>query len=319
MRSPPSQQNNRKQGRSKIFETIERWTQLTWLKGRLNNSARLLVAQKLWHKKLLGVGLYLTLTIVTIAQITAVLIFILSILATIIDTTPILATLINPDLTSVEKFKTIAGFAVEPQTTPSAQGGPQESCKPIEQSWNPDLNSYIDNQVVRLRPSKPAGTIAFKEPISSFFGLELVFKSQMVSGINAIISLKNSNGTLKYAIGDGDFSTVNILYTNSAGIVQQMESMRLPSAINNAETIGVKLNTVEKAENTTVLSTLTYYDKYGDLVSVDLSDMAISNSNKIYTNLLVGLDARQEPHNNVGLEIVSCSIAQMDPSKLLNM
>src|SRR3989344_5153142 len=82
------------------------------------------------------------------------------------------------------------------------------NCSTLKDNWEPDTNTYFEDNKIKLKNGASAGTIFLKNGASSFLNLQLKFKSSMITGINTNISFKNGDDEVKYAIGDGDFKTV---------------------------------------------------------------------------------------------------------------
>ena len=231
-----------------------------------------------------------------------------------------LATFVNPNLTILEKVKTVTGFTGNIVIPAKEQNNDKRECSNIKTYWRPDLNTYIKDNKIHLKEGKTAGALILKNPVSSFLGFEIAFKSSLITGVNTILSFRNSDGNLKYAIGDGDFRAIRYSYTNSAGIMNVREVTKLPVRINNEKEIGFKLNTIEKVQSTLASGVVSYYDSYGQLHNQDLKNIVIPNPKQLYLNIGFGLNSGLEPNNkNVYLELLSCSIIQTEPSRLLNI
>ena len=58
--------------------------------------------------------------------------------------------------------------------------------------WSPDLNTYIQDNKIRLKEGKTAGAIILKNPVSSFLGFEIKFKSSFKPSnpIGVVTSIK---------------------------------------------------------------------------------------------------------------------------------
>lgn len=191
-------------------------------------------------------------------------------------------------------------------------------CSDVENQWRAGKNAYIDGNKVRLREGEIAGSIFFKDTVSNFLDFEITFRSFLKSGINTNFSFKNSDGELKYAIGDGDFKTVRHSYSTERRVMKS-EKLTLPEEIDNNQDIGFEITIVEKKEGYEAISLLTYYDSTGRPNAEDLKNMVISNPQALYLAVGFGLDARREPKNkDAYVEIVSCVITERAPSKNLN-
>ena len=303
----------------RTFRKLERWTTLAGFKDFLKNRARESLHAEGFKKTLRAVVLYSLYLLLTLGQFAALALFTLSIVANFAgSTTPMLSTLINPDLNFTEKIKTITGFTGKVKVGEETDS--VLNCSDPNLHWRPDLNTFIKNNKIFLKAEKSAGTIVLREPVSSFLGLELQLKSLMQSGINIIISFKNSDGTLKYAIGDGDFRTIRYSYTDKNGILRIQEVLKLGNSIYNANEIGFKLTTLEKTDSTLASAIVSYYDIYGRLHNQDLEDINIPNTQQVYLNIGIGIDARQEiQKQDAYIELLNCSIMQTKPSRLLNI
>lgn len=324
MQAPLKFKNNKMRGKTflmKIFHKLEGWTTLAGFKGFLKNKAKNLLRAEGFGQTIAAVAVYSLYLIITVGQFLGLLLLILSIIGNMAgSTTPMLATLINSNLTTLEKIKTITGFTNNIVITNKEQDGNKIECSNIKTYWSPDLNTYIQDNKIRLKEGKTAGAIILKNPVSSFLGFEIKFKSSLLSGINTILSFRNSDGNLKYAIGDGDFRAIRYSYTDKTGVIRVREVSKLPVRINNEKEIGFKLSTIEKAQSTLASGVISYYDAYGQLHNWDLEDINIPNPKQLYLNIGFGLNAGLEPDNKSAyLELLSCSIIQTDPSKLLNI
>ena len=286
----------------RIFQRLERWTTLAGFKEFLKHRAKTLLYADGFNKTLGAIGIYGLYLLVTVIQFTTLIILVLSIVGNIAGSTaPMLATIVISADNDDEKKGEL-------------------NCSDSSLQWRPDLNTYIKENRIYLKDDKHAGTIILKDPVSSFLGFEISFKSSMSTGINTILSFKNSEGTLKYAIGDGDFKTIRYSFTDKTGILQILETTKLPTSINNQEEIGFKLNTLEKAQGTLVSSTISYTDLYNQNNNKDLNDINITSPKQLYLNIGFGIDANLEDSaSQAYLEITNCSIEQNEPSKLLNI
>ncbi|OGZ58227.1 MAG: hypothetical protein A3F94_02550 [Candidatus Spechtbacteria bacterium RIFCSPLOWO2_12_FULL_38_22] len=305
----------------RIFQRLERWTTLAGFKEFLKHRAKTLLYADGFNKTLGAIGIYGLYLLVTVIQFTTLIILVLSIVGNIAGSTaPMLATIVNSDLTVLEKVKTVTGFTKIISADNDDEKKGELNCSDSSLQWRPDLNTYIKENRIYLKDDKHAGTIILKDPVSSFLGFEISFKSSMSTGINTILSFKNSEGTLKYAIGDGDFKTIRYSFTDKTGILQILETTKLPTSINNQEEIGFKLNTLEKAQGTLVSSTISYTDLYNQNNNKDLNDINITSPKQLYLNIGFGIDANLEDSaSQAYLEITNCSIEQNEPSKLLNI
>ena len=324
MQAPLKFKNRQKRERTflmKIFHKLERWTTLAGFKELLKDTAKDLLHAKGFNKTIVALSIYFLYLIITMGQIMALLLFILSIIGNMAgSTTPMLATFVNSDLTILEKMKTMTGFTNNISIPNKEQDNDNIECSNIETYWSPDLNTYIKNNKIYLKEGKTAGAIILKNPVSSFLGFEIKFRSSLLTGVNTILSFRNSDGNLKYAIGDGDFRTIRYSYTDKIGIMSTREITKLAVRINNEREIGFKLSTIEKAQSTLASGVISYYDALGQLHNQDLENINITNPEQLYLNIGLGLNAGLEPNNkNVYLELLSCSIIQTEPSKLLNI
>lgn len=305
----------------KTFQKLERWTTLAGFKEFLKYKAKELLHTEGFNKTLSAIAVYVLYIGLTLGQFIALILLLLSIVANMAgSTTPMLATLINPRLTLVERVKTITGFTGNIEIDRDDRDSEFLDCSDATLHWRPDLNTYVKGNAIWLKDGRRAGTIILKDAVSSFLGFEIKFSSSMQSGINTILSFKNSTGTLKYAIGDGDFKSIRYSFTDNKGLLQVMETTKLLVNIDETKEIGFKLNTLEKAESTLATGTVTYQDIYGQTHSQDLKDINITSPKQLYINIGLGIDARREGNTrNAHIELINCSIVQTEPSKLLNI
>ena len=303
----------------RTFRKLERWTTLAGFKEFLKNKAVESLHAEGFKKTMYAIILYSLYAIVTFGQFAALSLFTLSIVANVAgSTTPMLATLANSELSITEKIKNITGFTDKVKVEKEDES--RLNCSNTDLHWRTDLNTYVNGNRMFLKTEKNAGTIILREPVSSFLGLEAQFKSSMQSGINIIISFKNSDGTLKYAIGDGDFWTIRYSYIDKDGILRIQQVLKLENSIYNAKEIGFKLTTLEKADGILASAVVSYYDIYGRLHNQDLEDLNIPNPHQVYLNIGIGIDAGLETQKqNAYIELLGCSIMQTEPSKLLNI
>jgi len=321
----PLKLNNKKRKRGGIlfrtFRRIERLTTLAGFKEFLKDRARELLYEKGFKTTIRGILLYAVYVFVMIGQLTVVALFLLSVFANFAGSaTPMLATLLDSDLTFDEKIKTITGFTDKIEVEKEEINNIVLQCSSPSLHWRSDLNTYVNDNELFLKEGKSAGTIILKEPVSSFLGFEITVASSMQSGINTIISFKNSGGNLKYAIGDGDFKTIRYSYTDKNGVMLVQETTKLENSIHNEREIGFKLTMIEKANSTLSSAVLSYYDIYGRLHNVDLENIQIPDPKQLYQSIVLGIDAGLETQRqDSSIKLLGCSIIQTEPSKLLNI
>ena len=192
-------------------------------------------------------------------------------------------------------------------------------CSNLVDQWQPGKNIYFDvDNKIKLKDDNIAGAIFLKDSVSTFLTFEIKFRSSLVTGINTNISLKNDDGELKYAIGDGDFETIRYSYIPHTGEIHKERSI-LSSEIDNGEEIGFKINIVETGGINKVISSLVYKDILKKDVVYNLEDLIIKNPQKIFLTVGFGLDARKEINNkDAYIEILSCNITEASPSKILD-
>jgi len=238
----------------------------------------------------------------------------------------------NPELTWSEKIKKAVSLSslsilesVRDKTTETIHIIEKDDilvdCSNLNSDWTSGSGLIFEERKIKLRPEKTAGAAFLRNPISTFFNLELNFRSLMESGINVIISFYNSHGELRYAIGDGDFKTIRYMFIDNAGYVRVMEVIKLDSPIDNSGNIGLKISTIEKVDSGLSVATLTYQDSTGKTRTNDLGDLIIPKSQQLYYNVGLGINASLEPHNigNVYMEVQNCRIKEIPPSELLNI
>ncbi|OGZ61160.1 MAG: hypothetical protein A2919_00975 [Candidatus Spechtbacteria bacterium RIFCSPLOWO2_01_FULL_43_12] len=235
----------------------------------------------------------------------------------------------NPELSWSEKIKRAASLSllesVKEKTTETVRvveaNENSINCSDLNSGWLSGSGLIFDDRKIKLRPERTAGAAFLKDPISTFFNFELNFRSVMESGVNVNISFYNSQGELRYAVGDGDFKTVRYMFIDNAGYVRVMEVLKLDTPIDNSDSIGLKISTVEKVDSRLAVATLTYKDSLGKIRTSDLENLIIPKSQQLYLNVGLGINASLEPHNvdNVYMEVQNCSIKEIPPSELLNI
>ena len=94
-------------------------------------------------------------------------------------------------------------------------------CSNLNELWRPDENTYFEDNKIKLKNGEIAGSIFYKNKVSSFLNLELTIKSFLTTGINTNFAFKNNDGELKYAIGDGDFKTIRYLYEDNLALTSK--------------------------------------------------------------------------------------------------
>lgn len=194
------------------------------------------------------------------------------------------------------------------------------NCSNLKELWRPDENVYFDGNKIKLKDGAMAGSIIYKDKVSSFLNIELVFRSILSSGVNTNLAFENNDGELKYAIGDGDFKTIRYFYNDHRVLTpRDIKETFLDSNINNSENIGFKLNIIEQKGSNKAVSSLTYTNVDGKNNPINLEDIIITNPQKLYLSMGFGLDAHKESENkNAYIEVISCSLLEELPSKILN-
>ncbi|MEX2145336.1 MAG: hypothetical protein WD712_03150 [Candidatus Spechtbacterales bacterium] len=237
----------------------------------------------------------------------------------------------NPELTWEEKIKK----ALSLSSLSLLESGTKEinniqiveedkstfDCSNLDSDWVSGSGLRFEERKIKLQPGKLAGAAFLRNPISIFFNFELNLRSVLKSGINTNLSFYNSQGELRYAIGDGDFNTVRQMFIDNAGYVRTMEVTKLEVPIDNTYDVGLKISVVEKTDSRVAIATLTYRDSLGKTHTRDLENLIIPKSQQLYHNVGLGINASLELYNleNAHMEIKTCKIKEVSASELLNI